>query len=305
MDFEAPPTRQNKKESDLSAQDHLDRIEALMQEFPASLQERLEAELDEIDLNDPDQLQNFHEYTRRKLDSRRDALSQKFTGHGDGETLFENNLPPELKERTQEEIYHLAKELKKNNYEKLGYGKTADVKAKDFDFPVCYKYITNPDEYKKGNNIGEEMQIQDKCLHIRPDGNDCRVPRPLYSYMDNYCHFCVMENVRGYTLQEILNGKGEILDNFDIDKFFSDLEHFVREMHKNNIYHRDLHDRNIMVECEGGKPVIIDFGKAVNLKNTGYTENPYRDEKNQEVLSDDLENVKGLKQQLKNFLSNK
>ncbi|MCX6762199.1 MAG: phosphotransferase, partial [Candidatus Moranbacteria bacterium] len=48
----------------------------------------------------------------------------------------------------------------------------------------------------------------------------------------------------------------------DLNNFFAELNDFLRILHTNRIYHRDLHEGNIMID-DKGKPWIIDFGDAV------------------------------------------
>lgn len=303
MNFESMANNQNGQENGLSKKGYIDRIEEILEYFPEELSERIEKEYDEVDLNDLTQIKQFYNQMKDKWEKRKEFLNQKFTGHNPKEMTFHDNLPPNLRQKTNELLAALAEELKENNYEELGFGKTATVRAVDFDAPVCYKYINNEEEYKTNNRIDKEMELQNKCLDIEIQGNDCRVPQPYYYSMDNYTHFCVMENIQGYTIEQILNGEGELMDDFNVDKFFDDIKEFIEKMHETGIYHRDLHNRNIMIECTGGKPVIIDFGKSTNTKQTGYTENPYIE--NNIIYDNDLESLKNIKAEVKKFLKNK
>ena len=81
-----------------------------------------------------------------------------------------------------------------------------------------------------------------------------------------------MEHLDGITLREYIQKKGE-LDNLDKKK----LNEKIAKMHKLGIYHRDLHDKNIIV-IKKGKNIgffIIDMGIAKYNKNILNNANKY------------------------------
>lgn len=182
-------------------------------------------------------------------------------------------------------------------------GKIAKVKSPEENAGICYKYITNEQLYKLDNNIGEEMNIQDKYLKTanEMENNRCRVPRPIYYSMDSYSHFCMMENIQGNNIQEILEGRGELPSDFDPEEFFEHLQEFIEQVNKQEMYHRDLHKGNIMVEYRSGSPVVIDFGKSLDSKKEGYIEDPY---KNGRYIPDQ-QGINSIKFELFNFIKNK
>jgi tRNA A-37 threonylcarbamoyl transferase component Bud32 len=76
--------------------------------------------------------------------------------------------------------------------------------------------------------------------------------------------FIFMEHLNGITLEEYKQKKGQ-LDDSDKKK----LNEKIDKLHKLGIYHRDLHDRNIIVIKKGKKIdfMIIDMGLAKSTKN--------------------------------------
>ena len=86
-----------------------------------------------------------------------------------------------------------------------------------------------------------------------------------------YC-LIFMEHLDGITLREYIQKKGE-LDNLDKKK----LNEKIAKMHKLGIYHRDLHDKNIIV-IKKGKNIdffIIDMGSSKYSKNILNNANKY------------------------------
>ena len=76
--------------------------------------------------------------------------------------------------------------------------------------------------------------------------------------------FIFMEHLNGITLEEYKQKKGQ-LDDSDKKK----LNEKIAKLHELGIYHRDLHDRNIIVIKKGKKIdfMIIDMGLAKSTKN--------------------------------------
>ncbi len=97
----------------------------------------------------------------------------------------------------------------------------------------------------------------------------------LYSYREfKGTYFLVMEFIEGPTLSELIE-KGAIpLDN--LIKFMHGVCTGLDYAHKNNVVHRDLTPRNILLE-KGDFPKIIDFGISrilegnTHLTATGFT----------------------------------
>ena len=204
---------------------------------------------------------------QQKLDARLVLDSKKFNTPTEDKAFADAEL-------TKAKITEVVEEALAGKYDQAGHGMTAEVYISNKYPDVCYKIITNSEEYKKGLNVKDEMSIQDSVSGLNVNG--VRVPRP-YSYnMNEDNHLCVMEHLNATTLQDVLIGEKRLPKNFDIDQKFSDLKEFFSIMHsKYGIYHRDFHDKNIMFDLDDGTIYIIDFGKAV--KGFGTEDDIYRD----------------------------
>ncbi|MEX0931652.1 MAG: phosphotransferase [Candidatus Paceibacterota bacterium] len=81
-------------------------------------------------------------------------------------------------------------------------------------------------------------------------------------YAKEKIHVLVMETIQGPTVGEVIRGEKELPKNFDPDTFFPAVYAYIEKMHTHGIYHRDLHQDNLMIDTETGKPCIIDFGRG-------------------------------------------
>lgn len=170
---------------------------------------------------------------------------------------------------TQELIEH------RRNY--LGEGMTAEVHFFDTRPGLCAKIVSNQTikpEAKLYHPIKIENEFTIAAGKIK--GN-VKIPTPFFianlvdseKENDPKAQIIVMETIKGTSLAEIIEG-ASLPENFDIDSFFKKLRDFVKKMHEEaNIYHRDLHEGNIMVTTEG-EPVIIDFGAAYGTGSDAY-----------------------------------
>ena len=120
----------------------------------------------------------------------------------------------------------------------------------------------NINEYEKLKKLNKDS-ISPKAYDIKFIFNENK--------MEAYS-FIFMEHLDGITLREYIQKKGE-LDNLDKKK----LNEKIAKMHKLGIYHRDLHDKNIIV-IKKGKNIdffIIDMGLAKSSKNILNNANKY------------------------------
>jgi tRNA A-37 threonylcarbamoyl transferase component Bud32 len=161
------------------------------------------------------------------------------------------------------------------------------------------------------NNIDEECEIQKTLKNL-----GVRTPLTILSFTTKEKgDYFIMERINGYSVKDILEKPDLLPEKFDYPTFCKSLDGQISKMHKaygivGGIYHRDLHDGNVMID-EEGLPVIIDFGTAV--KGTGsdntYSESvkKYNDKKDiyefvDGYFKDDLEMVKNIKSSLKLFI---
>jgi len=108
-----------------------------------------------------------------------------------------------------------------------------------------------------------------------------------------YC-LIFMEHIDGITLEKYKQKKGE-LDNLDKKK----LNEKIEKLHELGIYHRDLHNNNIIVIKKGKNIdfIIIDMGLAISKKN--FLDNANKS--NKKVLEDYL--VKKLDENKKLYIT--
>lgn len=139
---------------------------------------------------------------------------------------------------------------------------------------TCFKLIYNFEEYSRHLGIDQEMNMAEELLGL--DVRGVRIPKMKAFYVDkeNAVAILVMERIIGKTLEQAMKDE-DLPENFDIDDFFSSLEEFILAMHEKGVYHRDLHDGNIMIDWATGKPVIIDFGLSTFFLDSGESKGPY------------------------------
>lgn len=71
-----------------------------------------------------------------------------------------------------------------------------------------------------------------------------------------------LEFIDGMTLEQIIKKEGQ-LDHDRVFRYGAGILKGIEELHSGFLYHRDLHDRNIMIRKETDEPVIIDLGTVV------------------------------------------
>ncbi len=161
----------------------------------------------------------------------------------------------------------------KTNQETIGVGGDAYVvvaRSENQDYPdeVCFKFAKNEETPRGRNSSSQEAEIHEDFFNASQEVPDLHIgiPRPLYSVEMGADKIIVMEKLQAKSIDDILRGMGSIPDWLDIEKFAADLKSFLDEMHKQGLYHRDMHVGNIMikqtpVEPEDGKwGYVIDFG---------------------------------------------
>jgi len=196
--------------------------------------------------------------------------------------------------------------------QRIDFGKSADV----FRDPLngyCYKVVTRQMEALL--KVEDEAQF---LLELQSLKSEVKVPNPLFSLeatvkdevngkLKNKSILC-METLNGTTLKDIFDRKKELPENFDIIKFCSALGSFIKTMNEEyGIYHRDLHEGNVMIDNETGMPCVFDFG--LSKKKVLTDEDPYKTEvdiRNQIfTFQKDQEQVIKLENRLKDFYVSK
>lgn len=248
----------------------------------------------------------------QKIKNRLNYLTSPFADYDNSESVFGNNINLETKERTKRKIERIISMCKDGKLDSIGKGFTAEVFQSKICPKCCYKVIQDLEEYKKGCTIKEEALIQDSLSDLGIEG--VNVPKPYYYRMSPESHVMVMETLDACTIKNILEGREALPENFNLEKSINNLKVFITEMHSMGIHHRDLHDKNVLIDRNTGELAVIDFGKAKagcdkNLERAYRHEDEiYIEEKNGEVVRfkpTDLDYIEMHYQKLKKLLYSK
>ena len=169
----------------------------------------------------------------------------------------------EVTETSPLAIQKMIEAMHKGGHELVGVGKSAQVIASIRNPTICYKVFFEPNQQPIGvNDIAEEADIQKEIFEIGEHAG-VRVPRVYFFIINKDFRAIAMERLPAVSLQDVLLGREVLPPSFNFDSFFKALSVYVETLHERNFYHRDLHDGNIMVDIETGKPYVIDFGFTV------------------------------------------
>jgi serine/threonine protein kinase len=170
----------------------------------------------------------------------------------------------EMLEKRQEEIGELIEDLSKS----LGEGNTANIRFLEANERLCLKIYKRPEQVPAGIfylSPESEERFLENLEHIN---TKVRVPKVYASFetadgsTDGKHQFLIMEALSAVSVDDVLQGRAELPKAFDFSTFKTDLLDFVQKMHDERIYHRDLHEGNIMINKENGELYVIDFGAA-------------------------------------------
>jgi serine/threonine protein kinase len=202
------------------------------------------------------------------------------------------------------------------------------------NFSVVYRDTEAGIVYKKmklgqiaKNNVHEEARF---LKELNGFSDEVIVPFPVVSFVADLKRekdsrpvrqsVLAMQEISGYSFDKMLPKNSDeepekpLPEGFDPDIFFPTLKNFITRMHtEKNIYHRDLYDRNIMIDQITGKPVVIDFGDSVEF-NEDFAEAGDQDAYGRIIIEgvngskiqrqdEDLRNVEALELQVRNFLT--
>lgn len=210
-----------------------------------------------------------------------------------------------IESKQTEEILEYIKSLEEIGITSIGKGRNADVYAAfETKFnKVCVKKVKEKPELVF-NDINKEHEYQS----MAHKAGVC-TPLSLVSIKTEKEELIIMERIEGYSVRDVLNNPKLIPKNFNYEKFCKSLDEQISKMHSIGLYHRDLHDDNVMID-EEGLPVIIDFGTA---KEASGGELTYRDsvsiyngregryESKENIFDDDLYSIKKIKNSLRKF----
>jgi serine/threonine protein kinase len=172
---------------------------------------------------------------------------------------FEKNQ--EIKELLERDV-EIIEDLLENMATKLGEGRTANAHFLDSNARFCLKILKKPGEMP-GVPFYNSLEIEMGFLNeLQELDSKVRVPKPYLAgdYKGN--KFLIMETLNAHSIADILQGKGHLPENFNVADFYENLKSFVAKMHDRNVYHRDLHEGNIMINPETAEIYVIDFGAS-------------------------------------------
>ena len=219
--------------------------------------------------------------------------------------IFKTKKGIESRNPTVEELKHLekiAEQIFKQEF-KIGEGEYSYV-YQDVLTNVCYKVATR----KSARDIHEEAEFYDMLTN---KSEKVIVPEPYFSLnakiiktgkMSTDRRIIAMQKINGANFNEILKREKELPKNFNTESFFKDLKDFFNFMHNEvGIYHCDFADRNLMIDYDTGKPVVIDFGNAVH--KGWFTSDEIKEEKQYSKGTNDLLEIEKIEQAVKSYLT--
>ncbi len=208
------------------------------------------------------------------------------------------------------ETYELGECIRENletKFVSIGEGGNADVYvAEGTPFEkICFKKLKEKPQIIY-NDMDKEHEYQ---MKVRKLG--VNTPLTLISLKTEEGEYLVMERINGYSVRDISKNNELLPKKFNYRTFCKSLDDQIAKMHNGGIYHRDLHEGNVMIDSEG-LSVIIDFGTATEGTGSDFTYEEsvsmYNEKAGNYTLvngyfKDDLKMVKNIKAELKKFMT--
>lgn len=186
------------------------------------------------------------------------------------------NIPDATKEKLIRRSVEKLDEILDEEETFLGFGATANVHSLDQLRGVCCK-INKPDEDIPPESFVNTPDVELAILSfIYEENRVVRTPKPYASEIIDLGKrkYLVMEQLNAVSVRDVLEGKEKLPESFDFESFFEKVETFLLKMHGVGVYHRDLHEGNIMIDKETGEPYVIDFGTGI--KTFSGDDEPYK-----------------------------
>jgi len=215
-----------------------------------------------------------------------------------------------LENKKTKELINCIEELS-GKAEVIGFGGNAEI----LSMPrgpfggICLKRLKELTAFQE-NDLDKEFEIQ-----VLANSGEVVTPFSmlLVEDIETKKKFIIMERVRGFSIEDVLQRRKTLPSNFNMDDFFKKLKKQIDKLHSVGVYHRDLRSGNVMIN-EYLDPVIIDFGASV-VSTSGeagmsvYEDvvSIYNEKKGQYQIAhgyfkDDYEAIQDLRSQIKPFV---
>jgi len=128
--------------------------------------------------------------------------------------------------------------------------------------------------YEMGENSSKEAELLAKLIPKKNVKNVIQVYEAGDEFVrvksgDNYA--ILTEYINGQTIEELLSKT--TINPLKVVLYGIQILQGLKELRRVSIYHRDLHDRNIMIDEENDRAVIIDLGAATTNPNEVHEQN--------------------------------
>ncbi len=136
---------------------------------------------------------------------------------------------------------------------------------------ICYKFAITETTPRGRNSTFSEIALQEAFYKANMEVPESKigVPIPFYAHEVGIHKVIAMEKLNAKSVDDILHSKGTLPPWFDVDTFCDELHTVLDHFHAKGLYHRDMHEGNIMIsqqkEIGDGDKIgfIIDFGLSV------------------------------------------
>jgi tRNA A-37 threonylcarbamoyl transferase component Bud32 len=257
-----PNDRQEKRhDTELSEQEAEQLLESLLKDPENAFLTKVKQNSDVIE--NADSFNEALQFAERRIRERLTAtLNAKEVRDGHSEQIQVN----------PDTVLNALDHIKRHS-EEIGIGADGRVVIDTTDVTninpeICYKFALLEKVKRGRNSVAEEAELQSAFYEAasKHDNKDIGVPMPYYEIEVFTTQMIAMEKLRARSVDELLRSIGTLPPWFDVDRFCNSLKGFIDAMHKENLYHRDLHFGNIMIsqrrEWQEGEPMgyVIDFG---------------------------------------------
>lgn len=269
-----------------------DSIDVLLGEFPESLRDRLEAEIEGLDD------QGAEDLLMNKLVARREALVEWRLEDLSKMVEVTHEVPLGV-------LASIERSAQEGPTSMLGQGMNGRVYESVRKEFACYKVLFLERARQLQLNIIREATLQHDISEIlQKDPTVAQVPEVIGFVEHSEVIAIMMNKINGASLLQIFEGKAELPEGFDLKTFFDKLERAVLLMNQHGYYHRDLTNNsgNVMIDVEGN-PWIVDFGSAIKAMHPSDNDQVFQLKPGgAHILASDLSGVHKLKEKVIEYL---